>query len=38
LAGPCHWYVPVTASFQGAESKALLDIVTQAIHRRAAGA
>jgi tetraacyldisaccharide 4'-kinase len=38
LAGPRHWYVPVTASFQGAESKALLDIVTQAIQTRAASA
>jgi tetraacyldisaccharide 4'-kinase len=38
LAGPRHWYVPVTASFPGAESKALLDIVTQAIHTRAASA
>jgi tetraacyldisaccharide 4'-kinase len=35
LAGPRHWYVPVTAAFSGAESKALLDIVTQAIHTRA---
>jgi tetraacyldisaccharide 4'-kinase len=38
LAGPRHWYVPVTASFQSAESKALLDIVTQAIQTRAASA
>ena len=38
IAGPHHWYVPVTASFDGGESNALLDIVTQAIHRRAARA
>ena len=38
MAGPGHWYVPVTASFQGAESKALLDIVTRAIQTRAASA
>jgi tetraacyldisaccharide 4'-kinase len=38
LAGPRHWYVPVTASFQGGESKALLDIVTEAMHTRAASA
>jgi tetraacyldisaccharide 4'-kinase len=38
LAGPRHWYVPVTASFQGAESQVLLDIVTEAIRKRAAGA
>jgi tetraacyldisaccharide 4'-kinase len=38
LAGPGHWYVPVTASFRGAESKALLDIVTQAIQKRPASA
>jgi tetraacyldisaccharide 4'-kinase len=38
LAGPRHWYVPVTATFPGAEAKALLDIVTQAIRTRAAGA
>jgi tetraacyldisaccharide 4'-kinase len=38
IAGPHHWYVPVTASFSGGESNALLDIVTQAIHRRAAHA
>jgi tetraacyldisaccharide 4'-kinase len=36
IAGPHHWYVPVTASFDGGESNVLLDIVTQAIHRRAA--
>jgi tetraacyldisaccharide 4'-kinase len=38
IAGPLHWYVPVTASFNGRESKVLLDIVTQAIQRRAARA
>ena len=36
IAGPHHWYVPVTASFDRGESNVLLDIVTQAIHRRAA--
>ena len=36
IAGAQHWYVPVTASFDGGESKLLLDIVTQAIHGRAA--
>jgi tetraacyldisaccharide 4'-kinase len=38
IAGPLHWYVPVTASFNGGESNALLDIVAQAIQRRAAHA
>ncbi len=38
IAGPQHWYVPVTASFDGGESKTLLDIVTQAIYRRVARA
>jgi tetraacyldisaccharide 4'-kinase len=36
IAGPQHWYVPVTASFTGAESDALLKIVTQAIRKRIA--
>jgi tetraacyldisaccharide 4'-kinase len=36
VAGPQHWYVPVTASFAGAESAALLKIVTQAIQTRIA--
>jgi tetraacyldisaccharide 4'-kinase len=36
IAGPQHWYVPVTASFTGAESEALLKIVTQAIQKRVA--
>jgi tetraacyldisaccharide 4'-kinase len=34
IAGPQHWYVPVTASFAGGESDALLGIVTEAIARR----
>jgi tetraacyldisaccharide 4'-kinase len=38
IAGPRHWYVPVSASFSGGESNALLDIVSQAIQRRAAQA
>jgi tetraacyldisaccharide 4'-kinase len=36
VAGPQHWYVPVTASFAGAASDALLKIVTQAIQTRVA--
>jgi len=36
IAGPHHWYVPVTASFDAGESSVLLDIVTQAIAKRAA--
>jgi tetraacyldisaccharide 4'-kinase len=36
IAGPHHWYVPVTASFDGGESNVLLDVVTQAIAKRAA--
>lgn len=36
IAGPQHWYVPVTASFQDTECKRLLDIVTQAMARRVA--
>jgi tetraacyldisaccharide 4'-kinase len=36
IAGPHHWYVPVTASFDGGESNVLLDIVTRAIAKRAA--
>jgi len=36
IAGPHHWYVPVTANFDGGESNVLLDIVTQAIQKRAA--
>jgi tetraacyldisaccharide 4'-kinase len=38
IAGPQHWYVPVTASFSGGESTVLLGIVTQAIQERAASA
>jgi tetraacyldisaccharide 4'-kinase len=38
VAGPQHWYVPVTASFDGGESKMLLDIVTRAMSKRAARA
>ncbi len=38
IAGPHHWYVPVTASFDGGESNVLLDIVTQAIAKRTARA
>jgi tetraacyldisaccharide 4'-kinase len=38
IAGPNHWYVPVTASFDGGESNVLLDIVTQALAKRAARA
>jgi tetraacyldisaccharide 4'-kinase len=34
IAGPDHWYVPVTASFDGGESEVLLDTVTRAIERR----
>src|SRR6202140_848700 len=35
IAGPGHWYVPVTASFDGRESDVLLGIVTEAIQRGA---
>jgi tetraacyldisaccharide 4'-kinase len=38
IAGPRHWYVPVTACFTAAESKLLLDVVTRAIDKRAARA
>ena len=38
LAGSRHWYVPVAASFRDAESQALLDIVTQAVQKRATSA
>ena len=34
FAGAQHWYVPVTASFEGGESKVLLDIVTRAMTLR----
>jgi tetraacyldisaccharide 4'-kinase len=36
FAAAHHWYVPVTASFDGGESNVLLDIVTKAMARRAA--
>src|SRR5271165_692734 len=35
IAGPHHWYVPVTAVFDGGESDALQDIVRRAIQKRA---
>jgi tetraacyldisaccharide 4'-kinase len=38
IAGPLHWYVPVTARFDADESKVLLDVVTRAIDGRAARA
>jgi tetraacyldisaccharide 4'-kinase len=34
LAGPVHWYVPVTAEFADRDSGVLLDIVTRAVARR----
>ena len=36
LAGPHHWYVPVTAGFGGGEADVLLDVVTRAIQQRVA--
>jgi tetraacyldisaccharide 4'-kinase len=36
FTGPQHWYVPVTAKFEGGESNALLDIVTRAMALRTA--
>jgi tetraacyldisaccharide 4'-kinase len=36
IAGPHHWYVPVTASFGGGEANVLLDVVTRAIQKRVA--
>jgi tetraacyldisaccharide 4'-kinase len=38
IAGPQHWYVPVSASFDGGEAKLLLDVVVKAIAKRAVGA
>jgi tetraacyldisaccharide 4'-kinase len=38
IAGPDHWYVPVDVRFDGGDAEVLLDIVTKAIHKRAAGA
>jgi tetraacyldisaccharide 4'-kinase len=35
IAGPHHWYVPVSARFDCAESNVLLDIVIEAIKKRA---
>jgi tetraacyldisaccharide 4'-kinase len=37
IAGPHHWYVPVTASFDGGETNVLLDIVTGAIAKKREG-
>ncbi len=34
LADQRHWYVPVSACFDGGESTTLLDIVTQSIAKR----
>ncbi len=36
MAGPCHWYVPVTATFDSGETGVLLGVVTQALANRAA--
>ena len=38
IAGPRHWYVPVTANFDGGESNVLLNVVTQAMANRASRA
>ena len=38
IAGSRHWYVPVTAVFDGGESNQLLNIVTEAMAKRAARA
>jgi tetraacyldisaccharide 4'-kinase len=38
IAGPRHWYVPVTAAFDGGESTVLLQVVMQAMANRAARA
>jgi tetraacyldisaccharide 4'-kinase len=38
FAGPDHWYVPVDVRFADGDSRVLLDIVTKAIHKRAAQA
>jgi tetraacyldisaccharide 4'-kinase len=38
IAGPDHWYVPVDVRFADGDSRVLLDIVTKAIHKRAAQA
>ena len=36
MAGPNHWYVPVTASFGKGEANVLLDVVMRAIQERVA--
>jgi tetraacyldisaccharide 4'-kinase len=36
MAGDQHWQVPIDVAFNGADSDALLDIVTKAIEKRAA--
>jgi tetraacyldisaccharide 4'-kinase len=38
IAGPQHWYVPISASFDERETAALLGIVAKIIQNRAAGA
>jgi len=38
IAGPRHWYVPISATFTAIESAALLGIVSKTIHKRAAEA
>jgi len=35
IAGPQHWYVPISATFDDSESAALLGIVAKIIRRRA---
>ena len=37
FAGAGHWYVPVSASFDGGEGTALLDIVVRSIQKRDRG-
>ncbi len=37
IAGPRHWYVPVSAAFDSREADALLGVVTRAINKRIAG-
>jgi tetraacyldisaccharide 4'-kinase len=36
VAGPRHWYVPVTATFDAGESEMLVGVVTRAIGKRVA--
>jgi len=38
IAGPRHWYVPISATFTEIDSAALLGIVSKTIHKRAAEA